>query len=233
MLYRITLICPPDRVEIHYLNLTDMELIPIIERDGEYWIDSRDVAKELDIQHNNLIETINKHSEVIERDFGIIPFKTEELNGPGRPSRYAELSEDQALFIGTLSRNNEAVIKFKSKLVRSFQCMRKDMVNQRPLSPADLLLQSAQLLKDHDTRLREIEAKIQTKDESFYTISGFARLLSRPVPLSEARKLGKQATKLSEQLNYPIGHDYDPKYGRINTYHEFILNQIFEKWMNN
>ena len=227
MLYRITLICPPDRVDVHYLNLCDMDLtiqnIDNIERGL-----SLDMAACLGIQHKNFLETVRKYKREIEQHFGRVAFKTEPLQTAGGVQNIsvAWLTEDQAIFIGTLSRNSEKVVEFKAWLVKAFRQNKQDT---SLVSPADILLQSAKLLKDHETRLKEVEAKISTKDESYYTISGFSRLHGLSMPVGEARRLGKQAKKLSDQLGYTIGSEHDAKYGHINSYHTDILNQIFNQ----
>jgi hypothetical protein len=93
----------------------------VIERRGETLvIDSRLVSARLGIEHRALIQTIKTHEGKIEERFGVVTF---EMSKPpagslgGRPEKFAFLTEDQALFIGTLSRNSERVVDFKADLV--------------------------------------------------------------------------------------------------------------------
>lgn len=87
------------------------------------------VATELGVQHKNLLETISKYQTEIESSFGLVAFETEAVKREGeRGIKYAKvayLTEDQAIFIATLSRNTEQVVKFKADLVYSFQTVKR------------------------------------------------------------------------------------------------------------
>ena len=76
--------------------------------------------------------------------------------------------------------------------------------------------------------IADIEAKITSIDENYYSISGYCALNSIPCPLDKAQKWGYAATKLSNQKGTPIGKAYDAKYGDINTYHVDILTAIIK-----
>lgn len=110
---------------------------------GGLLVDSVDFATGLDIQHKNLLETIRTHREAIEADFGLIAFETRKVEGKGRPESFVLLTEDQALFVGTLSRNSARVIAFKSVLVRSFAEARRKV---NPLPPVASTTTTEQLL---------------------------------------------------------------------------------------
>lgn len=90
--------------------------------------DSREIAKELEIDHSNFLETIYKHQIVIESHFGVIPFQTGKPQGGvkgGRPEKFALLTEDQFIFIATLSRNTVKVVEVKAQLVKAFSTARR------------------------------------------------------------------------------------------------------------
>lgn len=72
----------------------------------------------------------------------------------------------------------------------------------------------------------DLEAKITSIDEQYYSVSGYCALKHIPCPLDKARTWGYQATKLSHEKRVPIGKAYDAKYGNINTYHQDILQQV-------
>lgn len=74
----------------------------------------------------------------------------------------------------------------------------------------------------------DLEAKITSIDENYYSVSGYCALQGIDCPLNQAQKWGYNATKLSNQLNRPIGKAYDAKYGEVNTYHINILKQIIK-----
>jgi anti-repressor protein len=96
-----------------------MTNLSVIERDGLLVVDSRLVADSLNIAHKNLLATIDKYAERIESAFDLIAFETRKSER-GKPERFAWLTEDQATFLMTLSRNTEQVVECKLKLVEAF-----------------------------------------------------------------------------------------------------------------
>lgn len=83
-------------------------------------VDSRLIAEQLGIEHRNFLETLDNYQTQIEQAFGILRFETAEIQGRGRPGRYALLTEDQATFVMTLSRNSPEVVECKLNLVLAF-----------------------------------------------------------------------------------------------------------------
>lgn len=92
--------------------------------------------------------------------------------------------------------------------------------------------QDIKLLKEDVSQMKdymgELDAKITSIDENYYSISGYCALYAMDCPLDKAQKWGYNATKLSHQLKRPIGKAYDAKYGNINTYHIDILKKIIK-----
>jgi phage regulator Rha-like protein len=85
-------------------------------------VDSRLIAEELGIQHKNLLETIKKYLDRIERKEPVI-FKTQMVKRPQGDTYeviYCYLNEYQATLLMTLSRNTEKVLNCKEKLVDAF-----------------------------------------------------------------------------------------------------------------
>jgi hypothetical protein len=93
-------------------------LIELQSFKGEARVDSRVIARELGIQSGNLLETVYKYRQKIER-FGILTFQTGKIGRRGRPERYALLNEDQAHFVMALSRNTERVRIRLARFTRS------------------------------------------------------------------------------------------------------------------
>lgn len=81
-------------------------------------------------------------------------------------------------------------------------------------------------LQEVKSYVSDLEAKITSIDEQYYSVSGYCALRHIPCPLDKARAWGYQATKSSHERNLPIGKAYDAKYGTINTYHIDILKTI-------
>lgn len=91
-------------------------------------IDSRTLAGLLDIQHESLIRTIEGNEAAI-LQFGVFRFqigKPPKGSAGGRPERFALLTEDQAYFTVTLSRNTARVVEVKARIVRAFSELRRN-----------------------------------------------------------------------------------------------------------
>jgi hypothetical protein len=72
----------------------------------EQLTDSRDLAKDLNIEHSSFYRTIKKYRDEIESDFGEVQFLTEKTKGRGgKPPCYALLTESQALLLVLLANN--------------------------------------------------------------------------------------------------------------------------------
>jgi len=97
-------------------------------------VDSRIVANELGIEHRALLQLIKKHQKSIEENFNLVAFETlprlEGKHGGGEVI-ISHLTEDQALFVGSLSRNTVKVIEFKARLVKAFSNARKLLSNNQ------------------------------------------------------------------------------------------------------
>lgn len=107
-----------------------MSAIVIIENNGELVVDSRLVSQELGIEHESFVRTIRNYESLIEEEFGILRFEIGEIQGRGQPGRYYFLTEDQATFLMTLSRNTPEVVRCKINLVKAFS-KAKDLLKRR------------------------------------------------------------------------------------------------------
>jgi hypothetical protein len=77
-------------------------------------------------------------------------------------------------------------------------------------------------------RLDQLEAKIVSVDDHYYTIAGYCNLHKIPCPLHQAKAWGKTATAVSRQKNIPTGTAHDERYGKVRTYHEEILKAVID-----
>jgi hypothetical protein len=75
-------------------------------------------------------------------------------------------------------------------------------------------------------RLDELESKIISVDDHYYTIAGYCNLHKIPCPLHQAKEWGKTAAALSRQKAIPTGTAHDERYGQVRTYHEDVLKEV-------
>jgi anti-repressor protein len=100
-----------------------MTNLSVIEQNGILVVDSRLITERLAIKHKNFLATIEKYLRQIESSFGAVAFQTREFKtrqGNISVERFAFLTEDQATFLMTLSRNTEQVVECKLALVQAF-----------------------------------------------------------------------------------------------------------------
>lgn len=97
-------------------------------------VDSRLIAERLGIEHRSFLQTVDDYKTLIEEAFGILRFENAKIDRRGRPQKYVLLTEDQATFVMTLSRNSPEVIQCKIDLVKAFS-RAKDLLAKRKPRP--------------------------------------------------------------------------------------------------
>lgn len=104
------------------------EIVVFQHEDGALVVDSRLIASQLGIQHENFMDTLNKYKTQTEQAFGQFRFQTGTVtNSVGAVNKisFVFLTEDQAFFLMTLSRNTPEVVSAKLSLVKSFSEAKK------------------------------------------------------------------------------------------------------------
>mgnify|MGYP003563021687 CR=1 FL=1 len=104
-------------------------------------------------------------------------------------------------------------------------------------SELDLIIQSAQAMKkietlqiEHDQRLQILEAKTHQNsgETGYWTISAWCRLNNLTLSLEEAKRKGRQASRLSKNWNVSVSHVPDERFGTVNSYREDVLEEVFD-----
>lgn len=107
-----------------------MTELQVIENSGVLLVDSRLIASRIGIEHRSFMDTIRKYQPQAEQAFGILRFETAEISGRGQPERFVYLTEDQATFLMTLSRNSPEVVECKIDLVKKFSEAKRLLLRQ-------------------------------------------------------------------------------------------------------
>lgn len=86
----------------------------------------------------------------------------------------------------------------------------------------------AKEIKGLQDNIKRLEAKVTTHNDDYFTVAGYASLRGLNVDINKANMLGRKASKLSREYEYPIGKTKDVRFGEINTYHVDILKEVFK-----
>lgn len=192
-------------------------------------IDSLTMATGLGIQHKNLLETIKNYQEIIEVDFGLLTFETlpriEGSHGGGDKT-IVYLNENQALFIGTLSRNSTEVVLFKKKLVFEFSKMKHQLI--KPLSTSKMLLQSAQALVELEERQDRIESKVdfllEAREQSLEKLNYIERSIQEVPEISLKDKIRELVNSYAKSNNIPYPTVWKSIYEKLYYIFHFSVN---------
>jgi|SRR4028119_145537 Uncharacterized phage-encoded protein len=136
--------------------------LTVENKNGVLVVDSRLIAEELGIEHRSLIKTIETHLQDIEQVFGAVVFEITsraDSNKGGKQPRIAYLTEEQATFVMTLSRNTVKVVQAKIKLVKAFGKAKQALqsINPELLTVLSAMNNRMNFLAERTQKLDDIE----------------------------------------------------------------------------
>jgi hypothetical protein len=70
--------------------------------------------------------------------------------------------------------------------------------------------------------------RIENCHGRYFTIMGYASYHKFTIGLPEAKLKGKAATKLCKENDLPVNICKDPRFGKVNSYPESVLDKIFD-----
>jgi hypothetical protein len=136
---------------------------------------------------------------------------------------------------------------FHLQVIRAYDAM---IASKKPLTPAEILHEMTGLLVDlekrqraseaitglhhrvletHEDRLLRLEAEPRANlvERGYFTIAGYANLRKIKVGDKLANSLGRAAARLSRKSDIPIEISADNRWGKVGSYHETILRDVF------
>ena len=187
-----------------------MSTLQVIEDAGQLYVDSRLIAPRLGIEHRSFLQTLGDYQTQIEQAFGILRFENAKKKGRGRPSKFAYLTENQATFVMTLSRNSPEVVQCKIDLVQAFVRAKELLRQANPVADIDRVgLRAA--LKD-DARLRMTDQvkvhleQIRRYDDKKYR----GQFFSRVHDTLNVAVTGETAGQMRDRLSRLLGRKVKP-----------------------
>ena len=204
------------------------ELIKIVENDGKKAVSARELYEKLGFatQHwaNWYKKNITNNSFAVENeDYAQLPLS-------GRTIDFA-LSIDFAKRLSMMARTDTG------EQIRNY-FIEIEKRATKPLSQLDILAQSIQILQAQEKRISEIDDRVkvieakQTTHQNWFTIAGYGTLLKIQVGIKLAASLGRKACNLCRQLGIEPEEIPDPRFGKVKTYPENVLKQVFDMPIN-
>lgn len=86
--------------------------------------------------------------------------------------------------------------------------------------------QSAELARIQEN-VAVIEARTQPENKHF-TVLGYANLVGKKIDFATASRLGRKCAELSRTQGMVIGDVSDPRFGKVHSYHETILQVVLD-----
>ena len=101
--------------------------------------------------------------------------------------------------------------------------VRIDQIEQEQKLILDQQEAMKQQLENNTRCLEQIQTAI-----NYFTVVGWASHKNMgPLPLDKAQRMGKEASAYCRQFGIEMGETPDQRYGRINTYPVWVLDQLF------
>src|SRR5579859_549160 len=109
--------------------MTQTQQALVLIEEGIPLADSREIAKQLGIEHRSFFRLIVEYQQEIEADFGVMRFEIAVKSGPqrGKLPQYALLTEDQTFAYMAYSQNTEKARGCKRLLVKAFRDAREQL----------------------------------------------------------------------------------------------------------
>lgn len=199
----------------------------------EKTISSLEVAEMVEKEHKNLMRDVRNYvAELNQLKIESVDFFQESKykDGKGEERPCYNITKKGCEFIAHKLTGIKGT-KFTALYINRFHDMEEQL---KPKSSAEMLLIYAQQFYEQEQRLqsvehniKQIEAKITTHDENYYTIAGYASLRGIRVDVNRANMYGRKASKLSKEYGYDVTKTQDPRFGTVNMYHADILKDIF------
>lgn len=109
------------------------QALALVEARGEPRIDSKQLARTLSNNHHAVMELVRRYEDHL-KSLSHLAFQMrdgERKQGGGKAERVALLTEDQAVFLLTLSRNSRPVVELKARLVQAFGVARRNATDRK------------------------------------------------------------------------------------------------------
>jgi anti-repressor protein len=203
-----------------------MELIKVIEKEGQKAVDARALY--------DFLEVNTPFSKWIQRmlEYGFV----ENIDWTKMSSDNQSFMYDYVLTLDCAKEISMIQRSEKGKQARLYFIeMEKKAI--KPMSQIELIIQSAQILAEIERKQNILESRIEAIENApqinapieQFSILGYCHNIHKQISLDEAKLFGIKCRSLCRQMGFVIGKIPDPRFGSVNTYPLDVLKQIIEK----
>jgi phage regulator Rha-like protein len=215
----------------------------IIIKDGQLVTTSLAIAEGTKNTHGSVIKLVRKFKAKLQ-SLGEVRFEIR-LNQQGSSTEYAILNEPQSSFLISLMRNGDVVVDFKLALSKGFFEMRAQLATPAAdpfahIPPEHralvaLMCENAAIKAKQEElahaqaaqqdSIKRIEAKQSAIENgaAYFTVIGYGTWRGITFSLTDAAALGRRASTLSKAAGIAVDAVRDPRFGKVNSYHESML----------
>lgn len=208
--------------ELAVFNFENSPIRTLINEQGEVYFIASDVCKVLEL--SNVGQALARLDED-EKSYII-------LNDVSTGTPKLTIISESGLYSLVLSSRKPEAKAFKKWVTSEVlpQIRKTGAYISKPLTPIEMLEMQVQIAKQHEQRLANLEAKVETINTEFYTLAGYYKLKGKKWDLhnTEAQETGKALVGLSKVMSFQVLKTYDTKHGQVNTYHIDVLEEYFK-----
>ncbi|UOR05847.1 antA/AntB antirepressor family protein [Hymenobacter aerilatus] len=181
---------------------------------------------------------IKKYGFVENVDFEVYHNLVENLEG-GRPTIEYALLLDTAKELSMVEGNE------KGRIARRYfiQCEKQlKEIAAKPQSQLDILAGAIQALQHQEQRMVAVETDVADVQQEvkqlqhayennvipldYYAVAGYCKKQKKTLTPADVQRMGKLATALSKDSEYPKRFIPDAKYGQVGVYHVSVLKLV-------
>jgi anti-repressor protein len=198
----------------------------IIHRDGKQAVGARDLYQNLGLNNSQFTRWAKKN--ICNNSFAEQGNDWLDIMSNGKQDFV--LSLDFAKRLAMMARTE------RGEQIRNYFIECEHQAQTKPRTQIEILLESVQLLHDHESKLSSIDGRVadleakSTTSLGYYSIAGYAALKKKSIDIKMASSLGAKAKAACRVIGCILGTIPDPRFGKVNTYPQEVLESVFDEF---
>ena len=200
----------------------------IFMKEGQPCTTSRIIAQTFGKRHSDVLKAIKNleiDEEIGQRNFALSSY----LNEQNKPQPEYIITRDGFTLL-VMGFTGKEAMKFKVEFIKAFNAMEQALKDAskplNPLSPAEALLQSVQMLVAQEKRLNQVETKVDTLVQRQQMASQELSKIERSTEVVPELSTRNKIRKIVNQFVFATGAKYNEIYNLIydRLYYNYHVN---------